>query len=274
MSSGSDPRMAEGRLQVRREMRPWVTLVNLAGPGMRIALRRLAWRNRNLYRCLNAIYRPEKVLPERADLIIDGVARSGNWFAFAAFVTAQERPVQVCRHHHSPAVILDGIRLQKPTLLLVREPRSVMVSLLIARPDRTLWELMTAYRDYHSLLTTCRNQVVVASFDQVTSDFGKVGMRINQRYGSTFGIFSHTPESETACFRWLEQNQRDADPDVPDRIVAHPRKNRDALKAFALEELERSIRSSHRIARLMGDCEVLFEVFAKTAHDQALGGCP
>ena len=255
-----------------RVMALWVTLVNLAGPWTRIVLRRLAWRHPILYRGLNFVYRPEKVRPDQASLVIDGFARSGNWFAYAAFVTSQKHPVSVCRHHHAPTVILEGLRCHKPTLLLVREPRSVMVSLLIARPDRTLGELLTGYRDYHALLASRRGQVVVASFDQITSGFGQVVLRINERYGTEFTPFRHTQENVASCFRWLEQNQRDADPDLPERIVAHPQKDCAMLKHPASVELEQAIQTNRRIAHAMRECEELYAAFAETARAQAIGG--
>lgn len=244
----------------------WAALVNLAGPQCRLFLRRLAWPHPNVYHFLNSLYHPELVRPAAADLIIDGFARSGNWFAFAAFVTSQEKPVLVCRHHHAPTVILEGIRLRKPTLLLVRDPRSVIVSDLVAQPARTLREMLTGYRDYYSLLKVVRERFVIASFEQITSDFGKVVAQMNQRYGTSYREFIHTPENIRSCFAWLERAQRMVDPSLPEGLIAHPNKACDVLKKRAAEELDRAIQTNRRIARLMRECEELYSVFAETAR--------
>src|SRR2546422_7828125 len=51
---------------------------------------------------------------DRTEMMIEGYPRSGNTFAVAAFRLAQQRPVIVAHHLHSPAQVLEAVRRRIP----------------------------------------------------------------------------------------------------------------------------------------------------------------
>lgn len=55
------------------------------------------------------------------ELEIDGFERSGNWFAVAAFRSAQRRPVALVHHLHAPAQLIRAVRLGVLMMVLIRD---------------------------------------------------------------------------------------------------------------------------------------------------------
>lgn len=242
--------------------------MNLFGPWLRTLLRRWIWPHPAIYALINKIYRPEKISADQADIIIDGYPRSGNWFSYAALVRSQPNALVVCHHHHAPTVILEGARLGKPTLLLIRHPLAALVSAMVGQPHRTMRELLDFYLDYYTVVSPHLHHVTAATFDQVTQDFGRVTRRLNHRYGTHFVEFQHTANQVEQCFQWLAHAQRLADPDLPDRIIAHPSSDRTALRERATAKLEQALQADASFAQKMAAAEQLFQTIAKTAAVQ------
>jgi hypothetical protein len=108
---------------------------------------------------------------------------------------------------------------------------------------------------------------VAASFADVTGDFGAVVARVNARFGTSFGVFQHTPENEAAVFAAIERRNRDlragrkeAERDL---ILARPTPERSALKDRLREQLDapglagRRAQAGALYRRLVGEPEAV-----------------
>lgn len=143
--------------------------------------------------------------------VIDGYPRSANSFAVRAFMEAQGGFVRVGNHTHSPANIIRGVRLAKPVLLVVREPKDAILG-YCAWSDQTEGKLndflmrrqlnlfLKRYVSFHRKLLPYLDQIVVADFNEVTSDYGGVIVMLNERYGTDFNVFEHSLESQNKLF--------------------------------------------------------------------------
>lgn len=143
--------------------------------------------------------------------VIDGYPRSANSFATKAFMAAQGGFVRVGNHVHSPANIIRGIRLGKPALVVIREPRDAILG-YCAWSDQTEGDLpdvlmrcqlrlfVKRYIAFYSKLLPYIDQLVVAEFTEVTSDFGALISRLNEKFGTNFDKFEHTAESQQKLF--------------------------------------------------------------------------
>lgn len=194
-------------------------------------------------------YRGILPLPE-TDIVIEGFPRSGNTFAFVAFESCQDRPVRVVRHTHAPGVIRRSARLGKPILLLVREPRAAAASLLVFEPQITAAQALRAYVRFHRPLVEAPSSWVVATFQQVITDFGAVIRRVNDRFGTDFAPFDHTPENVASCMRRIDQLEAaDSGGEIREERVGRPSAHREALKSAAARRLEApGLRTSMRVA--------------------------
>ena len=180
------------------------------------------------------------VVDDHTEVVIEGFGRSGNTFAVDAFQAAQSRPVAIAHHTHAAAQVIEAARRRLPTLLLVREPEAATLSHMIFR-DIDARPVLASWVRYHERVLPYRDRILVRRFEEVTTDFGAVIRELNERFGTEFAVFRHTPENEAAVFSTIEARNRTrfADRLEEDRVrlVARPTPERDALKASLRREL-------------------------------------
>ncbi len=161
-----------------------------------IAVRSARWRRRG-----DAVHRG-------TDVLIEGYPRSANSFAVAAFRLAQGHPVDVAHHTHAPGHVLAAVRLGVPALVLIREPEEAVLEFAIVRPSLTLRQALRGWLRFYSTLYPHRPRFVVGTFADVTSDFGLVIRRLNDRFETSFKEFDHTEENVRECFRQMDSYWR------------------------------------------------------------------
>jgi hypothetical protein len=143
-----------------------------------------------------------------ATLVIDGAPRSGNTFAVTAFQYANGPGVAVAGHLHSPAQLARAARFGIPALVLLRNPTDAAVSWAIREPGRGLAGALRDWIRYYQAVWPFREHFVLAEFDEVISDFGSVTLRLNERFGTRFVPYSHSPEADQACFTAIDDRNR------------------------------------------------------------------
>lgn len=147
---------------------------------------------------------PRVIGPDTA-VVIDGYTRSASTFAVYAFQLAQPTPVRVAHHLHAPAQLIEAARRGLPTLMVIREPRGALLSQLVREPDVDLLDALYSYRRFHASLMDHREAFVVADFAEVTHDFGAVVRRMNDKYGTSFGVFSGEASELSLCTQLIER---------------------------------------------------------------------
>jgi hypothetical protein len=146
-----------------------------------------------------------RVLDEDTEVVIDGYTRSASTFAVYAFQVAQPKPVRLAHHLHAPAQLMEAARRGLPTIMVIREPRGVVLSQVVREPGVDVLDALWAYSRFHEVLAACRDAFVVADFDQVTHDFGAVVTRMNARYGTSYGVFDGSADQLGWCRRLVGQ---------------------------------------------------------------------
>lgn len=134
-------------------------------------------------------------------LVVEGFPRSGNSFAVAAIATAQPEPIRIAHHLHAPAHAIEACNRGIACLLVVRDPAEAVVELVVTKPRLTVAQALRGYRRFHAPLLPLSNGMVVATYEQVSSDMGAVVTRVNERFGTAFdssgaavGAVSHAIE--------------------------------------------------------------------------------
>ncbi len=205
---------------------------------------------------------PRRHLHVRRDteIVIEGYPRSANTFAVCAFLFAQGRSVKIARHLHAPAQIVQAAHWKIPTLVLIRQPEDAILSLLVREP---LLSAKQAFREYIKIYSTIfpyPHGYVLATFEEVTQDFGEVIDGINLKFGTKFLRFEHTQENVEKVFRMVEEMDK-ADTGrnhVTEATVARPSGLRKKLKMQRRKEFERP-----EIAPLIEKAKV---IYAKMLH--------
>ena len=147
--------------------------------------------------------------PPDTEIVIEAFARSAQSYVVAAFRLAQEpHAVRIAHHTHSPSTLIDGVRHEIPTLVIVREPEDAILSYVIRTPASSIRGALRGYIRFHRPLLAFRDGLVVATFDQVTGDLASVIRRVNERFGTTFGLFEASEEHVARVFREIEDDER------------------------------------------------------------------
>jgi hypothetical protein len=163
------------------------------------------------------------------ELVIEGFPRSANTFAVVAFQYAQERDVQLAHHLHAQAQVLRGVEYGIPVCVLIREPTNAVRSLLVRHPHIPVRMALKAYIDFYTDILPLRDNCVIATFDEVTNDFGTVIERINKRFDTDFALFEPSLDALRQVISQIEAINRHVDKGM-EEYVALPSEKRERLK--------------------------------------------
>ncbi len=190
-------------------------------------------------------------------VVIEGFPRSGNTFALFAMRQATENRVHIASHVHHPSQVKLAVASGVPTLLVVREPVDALASYLIAGPHGRTRGVLKEYIAYHRELAPYADSVLVCDFKEVTSDISSVITRLNERFGTDFPLFDHTPENVERAFNDIESHHRLVHPeDTRDSGVPRPSMRRSDLNARYRNQLQ-----DPRYADLLAEARRLYEYF-------------
>jgi hypothetical protein len=124
-----------------------------------------------------------------------------------AFQLAQNAHIRVAHHMHAVAPLIDAVERGVPTLITVRAPQATIISAMIRQPRVTAGQWLKTYAAFYERLMISRDGFVIATFEEVTSDFGAVIRRVNQRFSTDFREFDHTEANVQAVFTLIEERE-------------------------------------------------------------------
>lgn len=197
-------------------------------------------------------------------IVIEGYPRCANTFAVTAFLQSQPQPPGVAHHIHSIAQIRRGLQLSLPTLVLLREPRAAILSLAIRREDPSPRWAAEEYVDFHTGVLELVDRVVLADFEEVTTDFGAVIRRVNERFGCDFAEFVHTPENIAKCYEHIDSYEKRDAGGVRPTHVARPSDDRKRQKS----EME-SLLDSPELRPLIAESGRLYQALTQVRLSQS-----
>jgi hypothetical protein len=246
----------------RRTIRTRLRTRSLVGQYPALYLPLARWKRRRQVRhARKRGIQPEKMGPvfRDTDAVIEGFPRSANTFAATAFELVQTRPVRVARHLHVPSQIIAGARFGIPTIVLIRDPDEAVLSLSLWTPHVTLEEGLRDYTRFYRRILPYRDRFVVATFEEVSTDFGEVIRRLNERFGSSFQEFQHTDANVASCFKIIEEHDRRTVGKVMEKTVARPSPQREHMK-----DALRSALRSPKLAKARADAYDIYETLTST----------
>lgn len=178
-------------------------------------------------------------ITDETELVIEGFPRSGNTFATFALQHASDAAgvaVVVASHVHTPSQVRLALTQRFPTLVLVRPPLDTVASLLIAAPHVRFDAALAEYVHHYREIWPWHDRCVVATFDQVITDFGAVTKRLNAQFGTDFPCFETTSEHVAEVFAAIERNHEILHGGT-ENVVPRPSVPRQAEKAWLVEQL-------------------------------------
>ncbi len=111
---------------------------------------------------------------------------------------------------------------------------------------------------FYDPLLPRRSSFVVGAFPEVTTDLGAVIRRVNERFGTTFAEFHHTPENQQAVFDAMDAywRERVGASEELERRVGRPSRERERMKEQLRPELE-----ADDLAELRARARALYRAF-------------
>jgi len=150
----------------------------------------------------------QAVLGDDTELVIDGFTRSAGTFAVVAFQLAQNGHVRVAHHLHAAAHLKAAAHRGIPAIVPIRGPQDTVLSAIIREPLIPVAQFLRSYTDFYARILPYRSAVVVATFEQVTTNFGRVIGRFNERFGTDFREFRHDDDQVERCLALIEERSR------------------------------------------------------------------
>ena len=197
----------------------------------------------SLYRLLRQD--ASRIVTPDTQLVIEGFPRSGNSFARRAFVMAQNESfdtTRIAHHMHVPAQVVRAAQWQIPTLVLIRRPRDAVLSFAVWDPI-SVDQALRYYLSFYETVEKYRDACVLGPFEEVTEDFGQVIKRINDRFGTTFSLFSHDEHNIGKVFTDMDTFAREKYGETRwERKVHHP----SAVKERMKHEIEYDLRTQEQ----------------------------
>ena len=171
------------------------------------------------------------------DLVIEGFPRSANTFAVAAF-ESHDVAINMAHHLHVPAQIIRGVKLAKPCIVLIREPKAAVASMLIRHPELQAGQALATYVAFYEPLKSFKTDVVVATFEEVTENYAQVISKVNKKFETNFPSFEHSQTFTEKVFAYIENLKEDLDEGIAEHRVARPSEERALLKANVMQQIE------------------------------------
>ena len=204
----------------------------------------LAARVPTVARPLQRLRGATRSVDDRTQIVIEAFPRCASSFVVAAFRLAQEpRAMRIADHSHSPSEVLAGVRRGLPVLVLLRRAEPAVISHVIRNPDLPVRSVLRGYLRFYETVAPARHEIVVGTFEEVTTDLGAVIGRVNDRFGTAFVPFVHSPANLARIDREIEDDYaaRARTDDDRERIIPRPSAEREALKADVAARYAREV---------------------------------
>lgn len=195
-----------------------------------------------------------QAVSRRTDLVIEGYPRSANSFAVAAFRRAQRREVNVADHLHVPAQIMRAAEWDIPAIVLLRSPRDAVAS-LVTRDPISVKQALEYYVSFYETVEKHRKSYVLATFEEVTGDYGAVIERVNRRFGTDFTPFKNNEKKTEKIFASIDRAYERKFPEASSREDAVSRPS--AAREQAKQKISRGLDAA-RHRKLLARAEAVY----------------
>lgn len=195
-------------------------------------------------------------------LVIEGFPRSGNSFATTAFGLAVGPDVRRSSNTHLPGQVRIAVAQDIPTLVLIRHCADAAASLCVAAPYLRPLDAVREWLRFYRAVRPLQSRFVLATFEEVTADFGAVMARINDRFGTDFPLFAHTDDNVARVQRGLE--------DYGVRKRGYLREESIARPSAARADANRAARAGMETARgrrLLASADALYDEIVRARED-------
>jgi hypothetical protein len=197
------------------------------------------------------------VVDHNTDIVIEGFPRSANTYAVLAFQNAQVEKIVIAHHLHAQAQFILAKKHNVPAIALLREPTEAITSLINRDNSISVSQAVQRYIDFYRLVLQLKEDIVIAKFTTVVSDFSKVVAICNTKFNCNFELPLNTEEEKVTLFSKIsELNSTKENGDLS--MIAMPHESKESLKA--------SSKLTVKKCALLIEAETIFNELIKYSH--------
>ena len=141
-------------------------------------------------------------------LVIEGFPRSANTFAVVALQNAQSVKLQLAHHMHVPAQVIRGVHWNIPTIVLIRNPKDAIVSLVINDPRISITQALKCYISFYEKIYPYRPNYIVAPFKEVINNYSSIIQKTNNKFKTNFISPISTDSNPKETFQKIESIEK------------------------------------------------------------------
>jgi hypothetical protein len=196
---------------------------------------------------------------KNTEIVIEGFPRSANSFAVVAFQHAQTRKVSIAHHHHRVEQVIQGVEKNIPVCVLIRDPVDATKSAVLRDPG-DVNDRLIRYIEFYRRAWPLRDRFVIATFSEVTSDYGKIIQKINKKFDTNYSLFEHNETNSAKVFDELSHLNSRFDNGNLERSSAPDRKRKEILNSMsvAMDQV------------LLEEARVIFNQYLEVAEDPTI----
>ncbi|WP_157621436.1 hypothetical protein [Salisaeta longa] len=171
------------------------------------------------------------------DLCIEGYPACANSYLYFVFKECANQSLDVGHHTHSVANVKRSLYYGIPSVVVFRDPEDAIPSYL-SRFDKDPREAVLRYVRFYQYICTVADQVLLASFEEVTSHVDRVVHRVRLATDLQFEIGEIGTLKERVQSRMKEQWSDSRDALFNRRDIPLPNEDREVAKRRALEAIK------------------------------------
>ena len=150
-----------------------------------------------------------RLLLELKKLIISAYPRTANTFFVVALEHIQKKPISIAHHLHVPALAIQGIKKKIPEIVLVRNPKQAISSLVIREKHISLKQAISAYIKFYEPLLNYKDNILTVDFHDIVNDFSSIICDINSKFDLDLDNYSKDePIDKDLIFTKIEKNNK------------------------------------------------------------------
>jgi len=125
------------------------------------------------------------IISSATELCVEGFQRSGNSY-FINFFKMVNTDVEVAHHYHSAAQAIKAVHQKTPTVLLIREPKDAIASLITWDDRLSIGIAIASYIQFYKKVLPHKKNCLVLQFNELIKGIDPVIAKINQHFNTNF----------------------------------------------------------------------------------------
>ena len=139
-----------------------------------------------------------RVVNKNTQLVLEGFPRCANTFSYVILKDVHPN-LNIAHHLHLPVQIIIGVKRKIPVVVLIRDPKDAILSLLLRNSSIILDDAIKSYVSFYKIALRFRDDIIEADFNDVIVDFNIIIKKINLKYNINLPAFDNSVKNKEKC---------------------------------------------------------------------------